>query len=134
LVAPSAPQKNIGADIASILKSIKLPENRTEKPAQTIENQAPALGELPTLEPSATTPPPKVAAEEIPKVIVPPARGEQPASSSTPAPAASTPSQEQPSSVHSVHTMKNDLQDTVRERKISVVRAAAMEQERRPHE
>src|SRR4051812_3670028 len=50
--APAAPvdspmSSGVAQDIAKILQEVKLPERRAEEPAQP-ENQAPALGALPT--------------------------------------------------------------------------------------
>lgn len=124
-----APKKGIGAEIAGILKSVKLPERRAEKPVvPEPQTQTPALGALPKFElPKNPPTSPAATVQPTPAVITPPA-------------AEAAPGQEAAnedgvaSAIYPVHTMKNDLQETVRERKISVVRAAAMEQERRPHE
>ncbi len=108
-------------DIAKILKEIKLPERHTP-PTRSVEpSQTPALGVLPTFTPPA-------AAVQLPQekalpVVTPPMQQSGDPSEES----AATP-------VESLHTMKTDLQRTVRDRKISVVRAAAMEQDRAAEE
>jgi hypothetical protein len=106
----------IGDDIANILKGVKLPERRdaplVEK--KPIENNAAvfdtALGAVASSEE-------KTAAAETP-VPVSPTLGAIPNEGKT------------PSSVVSVHTLKDDLQQVVQSQKISVVRAASLEQDK----
>ncbi len=117
-VAP--PADKIGADIAKILQDVKLPDRRGQKIASVPEGQAPALGALPRFEQKT----PAVSVEkEVPAVVLPPqapaSDGEKKQEDGIAAP------------ITSLHTMKSDLQGVVRDRKISVVRAASMEQDRR---
>ena len=122
LDVPAAQTGKIGDDIAEILKGVKLPERReTEATAKKpIENKAAvfetALG-------TAGMPEEKAPPAEAPAV------GPVALSSATappnPAPA---------SSVVSVHTLKDDLQQVVQSQKISVVRAASLEQDRHAKE
>ena len=105
---PSAPAlggvvRNVENDIAGILKGIKLPERRGPQQDEVL---APAARPL--------TPP------TTPSTI----------SKDT---AISTMSSSGTSSVHAVHTFKDDVQNIVRDKKISLVRAASMEQDRHAH-
>jgi hypothetical protein len=108
---PKLPLKD---DIDKILKDVKLPERRefpntAAKPARVIENTfAPA--------PADSTPVAKAAA---------------PAATSAAAPAPTAPSAPANPNVGTVHTLKDDLQHVVREKKISLVRAAALEEDKR---
>lgn len=132
--APSATATpDLGNDIAKILADVKLLEHR-DAPSERkpIENKAAmfdtALGsgvvaspaQTTTLEPSYTS-------------------GENAALESRTAPGAPLPQSPQhvdtsPTTVHSVHTLKDDLQNVVRDEKISVVRAVSLEEDRRARE
>jgi hypothetical protein len=108
----------IGDDIANILKGVKLPERRDVPPAEKkpIENKAAvfdtALGASASPE---EKPPEKGAPAPVP-----------------PAPVnAAEDAGKTPSSVVSVHTLKDDLQQVVHDQKISVVRAVSLEQDKR---
>lgn len=101
---------DIQNDIAKILKDVKLPERReteiagerTAAPAPTKDIDALLSGETGG---SAPTPVPT-------------------------APSASAPEQPAKDVVQSVHTLKQDLQNVVQDQKISVVKAAALEQDK----
>ncbi len=94
--------KKVGDDIAKILQEVKLPERKQFHGA-------------------ADTPPPNAPASET---ATPPSLEEAP----HPSPPHSI---EKDSVVTPLHTLKDDLQSVVREQKISVVRAAALEEDRR---
>lgn len=107
--APAAPKDAaLGNDIAQILKEVKLPERRTtdapkeQKVARTTDIDALLSGAAPQ---SAA-----------------PTRAEPGSSVDTPAP--------KKDPVQSLHTLKQDLQEVVHEQKISVVKAAALEQDK----
>ena len=108
---PSAPALGgvdslIQNDIAGILKGIKLPERRgPQQPPQKEEYVF-----APEARPLTPTMP-----DVIPKDAVVTAAGPK------------------ESSVHAVHTFKDDVQNIVRDKKISLVRAASMEQDRHTH-
>jgi len=142
-VPPQQAPTKVGADIAKILQDVKLPERRRPasepKAAATIPieiSSAPSAGvvgaaplaarplsqsvEIPGV-PSAPQNPP---ASQSPEVAEERPAGSEP-SSAVPAPA-----EEAGSPVVSLHTMKTDLQDIVREQKMSAVRAASMEADR----
>lgn len=98
--------------ISSILEEIKLPKRRSSPPQAKTPEQSPnvfdtALGAVETKSerqgPPAPQPPP------------PPPQSDEPAFSI----------------VSPLRTLKNDLQEVVREKKISLVRAVALEQEKR---
>jgi len=94
----------IGDDIAKILQEVKLPERREFKAAgdaRVIEN-TPAATER------------KIAPTETQQEIITPQSGPKPREIVTP-----------------VHTLKDDMQDVVRNRKISLVRASAIESDKR---
>ena len=93
-----------------------MPERHDPVKPAPIVGQAPAFGAVPTMQ----TPLP---AEKVPEAVPPP-----PAPTPAPAP---QPGESDVPPIQSLHTMKNDLQDVVRERKISLVQAASMEQDRR---
>lgn len=95
-------------DIARIIGKIKLPERITVK--MSGEKAKP---------PSPAVPP----AEEKPPGDTKPAQGDVPAQTGQP--------KEAPSSVVSVHTLKDDLQHVVRDKKMSLVRAVALESEKK---
>jgi hypothetical protein len=110
-VTSPAPAKtgNLNDDIAKILQGVKLPERpAAAAPKKQIENKAAMFDTL------SGTPP----AEAVPQ-----------------APAAPAPQAEKkPDIVTPVHTLKDDLQHVVKDQKMSVVRAASLEQDRRAHE
>ena len=92
----------IGDDIAQILKDVKLPERRTFK-ASADKTIAPVVPIPAPTPPSATVPAPEKAQQDhADRGIVTP-----------------------------LHTLKDDLQDVVRVRKMSVVRASALEQDKK---
>lgn len=97
------PEERMGADIARILKEVKLPEHRDAPvsgehvPKREVKNIDAMLSAEATV-PRAPEPPPLAA-------------GTAP--------------------VSGVHTLKQDLQGVVREQKISIVRAVALEEDRR---
>ena len=106
------PEAGLGNDIAKILADVKLPERRDDAAEKKqIENKA-ALFDT-TLGAEASLP------KEVPreKIAVP----------SSPLQSTTT----TPSSVSSVHTLKDDLQHAVRDQKISVVRAVSLEEDKR---
>ena len=128
--SPSAPQSlaapvdaatsktgTIGDDIAAILKGVKLPERHdTSLPTKnSIENKAAVFDTTLGAESAEqkNSPAPEIASTSSPAPIITPPRTEG-----------------TPSSVVSVHTLKDDLQQVVHEQKISVVRAASLEQDR----
>lgn len=99
---PAPPERSLQGDIETILQGTKLPERRG--PAQ-------AQGEPKKYDTSLG------------------ARASGDASGDAPAIVPSAPQQEAP--VSAVHTFKRDLQSVVKEQKISLVRAAALEQEKK---
>lgn len=103
---PGAGEEPLKADIAKILKEIKLPERRSLPGKE----QKP-----PTKIPIST-----VLGDSMPKTEEAPAAQ---------APAPVRP--QNPTGVNAVHTLKQDLQGVVQDQKISYVRAAALEQEKR---
>ncbi|MDO8552460.1 MAG: hypothetical protein Q7S01_02925 [bacterium] len=114
------PKKPLREDIARIIDKIKLPERMTVK----------ISGEKPKA-PAAPPPPPPTPIEEkapagpVGNEIPPPAGKEQAASLNASA------EKEPESSVFSVHTLKDDLQNVVRDKKMSLVRAVALESEKK---
>lgn len=103
------------ADFAKIISEIKLPERRDEKgqaDKRAIE-VSPLIAGLDAPTTKAETSDTPAAPEQV---------------VAAPAPRSSEPTE---SSVRSLHTLKQDLQHVVRDQKISVVRAAALEQEKR---
>lgn len=109
------PENQLGNDIAKILADVKLPE-RHDAPSEKkqIENKA-ALFDT-TLGTQAPAPQENPVEKKIPP--------------STPLQS----TQATPTSVASVHTLKDDLQHVVRDEKISVVRAVSLEEDRRAHD
>lgn len=99
------------ADMANILKEIKLPERHDQAGAADTKKQI-AISPLLT---------------DIDAPI--PTKPAQPAQVEMPAAAAEEP--EAASSVVSLHTLKQDLQHVVRDQKMSVVRATALEADKR---
>lgn len=133
---PAPKPTSVDPNIAKILKEVKLPERFHQKAVPAPAGQAPALGVLPTLETPAGA---ASAAREVPRVVVPPAQLAQsvgdealvaPLTPPVPASVPDQPEEGAASSIASLHTMKADLKDVVRSRKISLVSAAAMEQDR----
>lgn len=101
------PEQKMGDDIAKILSEVKIPARR--EPELAAEK------------------PPQKEVKDIDALL----RTERPA---TPAPEAMAPgaaAAQEKSSVQSLHTLKQDLQHVVQEQKISVVRAVALEEDRR---
>ena len=110
--APVMPKENlagpsVGNDIAKILESVKLPERRPVAQA--------GASAADTVKAGADAPPaPKpVSAGEVPPAVEPKKAGDG------------------PGSVSAVHTLKQDLQSVVRDSKMSLVRAASLEEDRR---
>lgn len=103
----------MGADIAKILAEVKLPERRDagvtgeEAPKKEVQNIDALLGARDT-----PIPAPPVSAERATSGRMENNAGEK-------------------HSVESVHTLKHDLQHVVQDQKISVVRAVALEEDRR---
>lgn len=108
-----APKTAIGNDIAKILQEVKLPERRDTKSAGDVK-------------------PPKQI--EISPLLADAAPAGEQASQSVVA--AETPAIPKPESdtVVSMHTLRDDLKQVVRQDKISYVRAAALESEKRKSE
>lgn len=108
----TTPQNAVGLtdDIAKILSEVKLPERRNPNPVAP-----PAAHEIPTAL-GATVVPAPPATPPTPPV-------------ETPAGAALETTKK--SIVSPVHTLKDDLKEVVSEKKISVVRAVSLEEERR---
>ena len=119
-VAGPGQQHSIDADIANILKEVKLPERRGEAPKRAIEHQAPAFGALPSMDTSPFGAGPQedtsLAGMQAPKI--PPVMPEKPSESAQ-------------SPVQALHTMKTDAQEFFRQTKMSVIRAAAMKQDKK---
>lgn len=99
---PSTDQKSLQSDIAHILEEVKLPERRDQHPG------------------TETKPP-------IQKPVIFPTHE----TTSTISSASVTQKTQDKSSVTPLHTLKDDLQNVVRDQKISVVRAAALEEDKR---
>ncbi len=114
---PPEPQHS---DMDKILKGIKLPEKRAYAPAG--EYRAPA----PTIEPDA---------QKLDEILAAQITENTPASVPATAPVQNTvPDQKvfhEDLHVASVHTLKQDLQHVVQEQRMSVVKAVALEQEKR---
>jgi hypothetical protein len=102
----------LNADITKILQEVKLPERRD---TSTLE-QRPVEQEPKKIDTSLGAAAMAERAAEIPAIVVPGT------------------SEKKDDAVPAVHTLKNDLQDVVRDQKISVVRAASLEEDRRHHE
>ena len=106
---PSAPAlggvgHNIQNDIAALLKHVKLPERRGPQQDEVL-----APGERPLTPPTA----PLIINKDTAVSAIPSSEG---------------------SAIHAVHTFKDDVQNIVRDKKISLVRAASMEQDRHSHQ
>src|SRR3989338_1521671 len=113
------PPKKLRDDIASIINKIKLPERITLR--MSGEKSKPPTPPPAPVPPTAEKEPEKTAAprpEETP-AQTPPQSGDAPKEP------------ESPSSVASVHTLKDDLQNVVRDKKMSLVRAVALESEKK---
>jgi hypothetical protein len=109
--ASAKPEGDLGNDIAKILADVKLPERHD------------ATSEKKQIENKAVTYDTALGTEQIaPQTIE---------EKQAPSAAASQEAPGTPSSVHSVHTLKDDLQHVVRDQKISVVRAVSLEEDRR---
>ena len=120
---PPLPQikKDIAADIANILQEAKLPE-RQDAAAAT---QHPSLSATPT---GAT--PSRAEVQMQPAMATPVSAASLPPERLVAADLTDKPQPTDRSPVVSLHTMKTDLQDVVRQDKMSLVRAASMEAER----
>lgn len=120
--APTPQDAAMGNDIAKILKAVKLPEERKTALRGEAERA------VPTKDIDALLAQNAAAGESTPQSPAP----EQPAAAlnTTAAPAPpSTPSVPK-GAIQSVHTLKHDLQGVVQDQKISLVRAAALEQDK----
>lgn len=111
----SSPQftESMQADMQKILAGVKLPERRAEA---TQQKQIPVMP-IESVPGTAPAPLPETAplAEKI----------------SAEAPSAPKPDSTNEHTLASVHTLKDDLQHVVRDKKISYVRAAALEEEKK---
>jgi hypothetical protein len=107
-VESSPGEEPLKADIAKILKDIKLPERRSLPGAEPKE---------PTTIPIST-----VLGESMPEATTEPSAPTQQAKPVPP---------QNPTGVNAVHTLKHDLQGVVHDQKISYVRAVALEQEKK---
>lgn len=117
-------------DIAKILAEVKLPERRSPQPGAGAEpkkfdtNLGAMQGESASPTPKTPSAPPGAAASpEIPEPVI----LEESVALRSGSPSAGK------TNIASVHTLKDDLQHVVRDQKISVVRAASLEQDRRHH-
>lgn len=110
------PQSDLGNDIAKILKEVKLPQRREDMAAPSPKPVAQTKDIDALLSGTTQTP-----------TVTPPSA---PAVNAAPSVAPSEPPVPPKDSVQSVHTLKQDLQQVVHDQKISVVRAAALEQEK----
>ena len=118
---PPAP-KTLRADIANIIGKIKLPERITVKlSAGKAKPPAPPS-------PPPTIPP--VPEKEI-KNIGTVSAGDAPAQAALQSENVKREEKEPASSIVSVHTLKDDLQTVVRDKKMSIVRAVALETEKK---
>lgn len=98
----AAAQPGIGADIAKILEEVKLPERRAVGEEKKTAAQAKDIDAL------LSNPQPPVTTEAATSVVAPAS-----------------------DALQSLHTFKQDLQQVVRDQKISAVRAAALQQDKR---
>lgn len=112
---PEAPRdpNSLHTDIATILKDVKLPEKRDVALTGERAQPSPQVKDIDALL-SGSSPTQTPGASEM----------TPPQESAVPAPAP------QKDSVRALHTFKHDIDDVVRDQKISVVKAAAMEQEK----
>lgn len=118
--APVAPQsmESIAGSLAGLLEKIKLPTRKVEAPAPTRtydtslsvdpKNEAAVAAKAQALEKASATA--RAITESLPSKL-------------------DTPNDD----VRALHTLKDDLQHVVREQKISLVRAVALEEEKRHH-
>jgi len=99
----------IGDDIAKILKEVKLPDRQTfhAQADRAIANPAAALSGIAITDTSASNKPADESTKKDPSV------------------------QHQRETVTALHTLKDDLQNVVRTNKISLVRASALEQNKK---
>lgn len=111
--ASPTPSTPVQQDIATILQGVKLPERRTDSAQQPTPSAMPVFDTQLGSSVDMTKPPeqPATLEEQI---------------------AQATPAEEvQKSSVSTMRTLKNDLQEIVREQKMSLVRAAALEEDKK---
>ena len=121
---PAALDGSLKNDIAGILKGAKLPERRD---AETLRSQETKRQfEVKQFD---TVLGANAGASEAQKPAAAPAPKAQP-QEARPQASASAP-KPQDKTLHSVHTLKDDLQNVVRDEKISLVRAVSLEQGRR---
>lgn len=136
--APAVPAKkdelrDIHDDIARILKDVKLPERRrprAAKPQGIPLTPADALAAGIAAPGAPATPVAQIPPPSSPPPGSAPIPAAAPSASPAAAPEAAPESTEPRPRVTSVHTLKQDLQQVVRDQKISLVRAAALEQDR----
>jgi hypothetical protein len=120
-VEPVPPTKPLRQDIASIIGKIRLPERLTVK--MSGEKTKTAI-------PPPVPPIPPVPEKEQAKTEVSTQASETP-SQKTPQNDGSTKEEATSRTMASVHTLKDDLQNVVRDKKMSLVRAVALESEKK---
>ena len=113
---PVSPKENlagpaVGNDIAKILEAVKLPERR---PPEQVGVSASSAG-AGVVNAVATPPRESARADQIPSMVTPKKAGND------------------VSGIAAVHTLKHDLQNVVRDNKMSLVKAASLEEDRRAH-
>jgi hypothetical protein len=108
-----AKSDSLDQDISNILKSVKLPERQNMK---VIAEVTPPASESTSPLQEAIAKESTAAKQEVPAMVTP------------------HEAERHASSVEAVHTLKNDLQDVVKDKKISVVHAVSLELDRRAHE
>lgn len=101
----------VGNDIAKILEAVKLPERR---PPEQVGVSAPSVG-AGVVNTVAAPSQRSVGADQVPSMVTP-----KKAENDT-------------GSIAAVHTLKHDLQNVVRDNKMSLVKAAFLEEDRRAH-
>lgn len=108
------PHTALQNDISSILKEVKLPDRAAPAPKtqKTYDTMLPDDPRRMMSETAPTVKPPSAAPSEKNPPATPVAEKQD---------------------IRSLHTLKDDLQDVVRDTKMSVVKAAALEEEKRAH-
>lgn len=102
------PARSTFSDFKQLLQKVRLPERRRDAPLAVVEQLSPSAPPLGPAAPSFS-----------------------PTSEETPSPEAEPTTATDRSPVVSLHTMKDDVQDAVREQQISMVRAASLEAQKR---